>query len=152
MHLKLHIIHPGVFISDTDIEVKHYQWTWQPNQMFPNYNTKAFNDTMNNLEETSSIAIDYVNHEIKIKQDSQEQARLATQELIQEEKDSENIQIHSDITFWLLIAMILILAIVATYFATKNMIQRKVRNSRREPSREIIPISIVFKNCFILNN
>ena len=120
MQLRLHNIHPGSFTSDTDIETKHFQWTWKPNQMFPHYNTKAFNDTMNSLEESSSIAIDYINHEIKIRQDNEEKARNATLDLIQEEKDKENIQIHSDTTFWILISFILIIATIAAYLYIKN--------------------------------
>jgi hypothetical protein len=52
------------------MEVKHFQWKWDPTQMFPNFNTKAFNNTMNSLKETSAISIDYINHEVKLKMNS----------------------------------------------------------------------------------
>ena len=50
MHLKTHNIHPGSSISDMDMEVKHFQWKWDPAQMFPYFNTKAFHNTMNSLK------------------------------------------------------------------------------------------------------
>ena len=147
MHLRSHVINPGNYIADTDIEVKHFQWTWQPDQMFPNYNTKAFNDTMNSLEITSSIAIDYINHEINLKQNSELNARKSTIKLFQELKASENVQVHSDITFYILIAVLCICAIIIAYVAKKfypNIV-------KREPHKTDTPIikqTLTTQNCY----
>ena len=39
MHLREHIIHPGSSILDKGTEVKHYQWSWNPEELFPHFNT-----------------------------------------------------------------------------------------------------------------
>ena len=87
MHLKTHNIHPGSSISDMDMEVKHFQWKWDPAQMFPNFNTKAFNNTMNSIKETSAVSIDYINHEVNLKMDSDKESEDSAKHLIQELKE-----------------------------------------------------------------
>ena len=58
---------PGSSIPDSDVEVKHFKWDWNPTNLFPNYNTKAFNSTMNSLRESSSMSIDYINNEVSLR-------------------------------------------------------------------------------------
>ena len=116
MHLKTHIIHPGSYTQDTDVEIKHFQWMWNPHQMFPHYNTKAFNATMNSLKETGSISIDYINHEVKLKKDSQEESNDSTKDLIQELKDSETGLVHPNISFIVLMTIILLGSVSAIYY------------------------------------
>ena len=49
---QTHIIHPESNIADSDVEVKHFQWDWNLTQLFPNFNTKAFNSIMKSLRES----------------------------------------------------------------------------------------------------
>ena len=114
MHLKTHKIHPGSSISDTVMEVKHFQWKWDPSQMFPNFNTKAFNNTMNSLKETGAISIDYINHEVKLKMNSDIESEDSTKDLIQELKEENHV--HLNILFYLIIMFIIICIIGAIVF------------------------------------
>ena len=59
--------------------------------MFPNFNTKAFNDTMNSLKETSAISIDCINHEVNLKMDSDKESKDSAKDLIQELKEENHV-------------------------------------------------------------
>ena len=135
MHLKTHIIHPGTYIADTDIEVKHFQWTWQPSHIFPNFNTKAFNNTMNSLEDTSSIEIDYINHEIKMKRDNEIESRNLTLQLIQEPKNIGNIRIPSEINLAFLITLFIMNATVIVYIVKRDFYP-KTKTSKQQAMQD----------------
>ena len=68
--------------SGWHMEVKHFQWRWEPTQIFPNFNTKAFNNT--SLKETSAISIDFINHEVNLKMNSDKESEDSAKDLIQE--------------------------------------------------------------------
>ena len=131
MHLKTHIIHPGSSISDASMEVKHFQWKWDPTQIFPNFNTKAFNNTMNSLKETGAISIDYINHEVKLKMNSDIESKDSAKDLIQELKEDQHV--HPNTIFYLIIIFIIICLIGAFIFVyiNRDNIIRPVYNRRR---------------------
>ena len=76
---------------------------------------------MNSLEETSSIAIDYINHEIKMKRDNDIAAHNATIQLIQ--GIYESFTFTPDINFILNIVLFISQACTIAYLV---IIQREV--------------------------
>ena len=70
---------------------------------------------MDSLEERSSFAIDYINHEIKLKADSELRAINSTKELLQEFKEKEDIQVHPEITLHIQITTLIMFAIVLLF-------------------------------------
>ena len=125
MHLKTHVIHPGSYVPDTDIEVKHFQWTWEPSHLFPSFNTKAFNSTMKSLKESTSISIQYINNEVRLKQDSEIESIDTTKALIQEHKEKENIQVHPNIVFYISITIIIIVFVICAMMVKMYYIIRR---------------------------
>jgi hypothetical protein len=67
--------------------------------MFLNYNDNVFQTTLNSLNESSTITIDYINKEVKLRKDSIEINRIKTKQLISEIKTTEDIHVHSKIIF-----------------------------------------------------
>ena len=132
MHLKTHKIHPGSSISDTVMEVKHFQWKWDPSQMFPNFNTKAFNNTMNSLKETGAISIDYINHEVRLKMNSDIESEDSAKDLIKELKEENHV--HPNILFYLIIVFIIICIFGAIVYIhlNKNNIRPYLLYKRRQ--------------------
>ena len=132
MHLKTHKIHPGSSISDTVMEVKHFQWKWDPSTMFPNFNTKAFNNTMNSLKETGAISIDYINHEVKLKMNSDIESKDSAKDLIQELKEENHV--HPNILFYLVIMFIImcIIGAIVYIYLNKNNIRPFQLYKRRQ--------------------
>ena len=88
----MHIIHPGSSIPDLDVEVKHFKWDLNPTQLFPNFNTKAFNSTMNSLRESSSMTIDYINHEVSLKINSDIEWQDSAKDLNEELEEESHVQ------------------------------------------------------------
>ena len=118
MHLREHIIHPGNSILDSDREVKHFQWPWDPEQLFPHFNTKAFNHTLNSLREEVSLTIDYINHETTLRQNSDDINSQTVREEIQNLKNENDI--HPNYTLYILIAFIVTIIIIATILCKLN--------------------------------
>ena len=54
--------------------------------MFPDYNDNAFQSTLNSLNESITITIDYINKEVKLKKDSAIENNHKTKKLISELK------------------------------------------------------------------
>ena len=86
--------------------------------MFPNFNTKAFNITMNSLKEASSITINYKNHEVNLKMNSDKESEDSAKDLIQELKEENNI--HLNILLYLFIILFVICLICASMYIVKN--------------------------------
>ena len=55
-----------------DNEVTMQEWDWTPLQMFPLYNTTAFNQIISYLHETDTVTIAYMNQVIKIINNSEQ--------------------------------------------------------------------------------
>ena len=55
-----------------DNEVTMQEWDWTPLQMFPLYNTTAFNQIISYLQETDTVTISYLNHVIKLINNSEQ--------------------------------------------------------------------------------
>jgi hypothetical protein len=49
------------------LEIKHYKWIKDNNAMFPEYTNKAFQKTLDSLNTSTSVTIDYINKEVKIR-------------------------------------------------------------------------------------
>ena len=130
MHLREHIIQPGNFILDSVTDVKHFQWPWKPDEIFPRFNTKAFNETLNSLSEEISLTIDYINQETKLRQNSDDSFTQSIREEIQNIKEQNDI--HPNITLYILISFI-ISAIIITIVLFKlycNSIKASVTRHR----------------------
>jgi hypothetical protein len=80
MHLHKHIIWPGSYIEQTNLEIKHFKWIWKNKAMFPKYKNNAFKTTLNSLNESTTITIDYINQEVKLKKDSIELNKIKTKQ------------------------------------------------------------------------
>ena len=118
MHLREHIIHPGSSILDTDSEVKHFQWSWNPEELFPYFNTEAFNHTLYSLRDEVSLTIGYINHETKLRQNSDDKNSQSVKEEITNLKN-EN-EIHPNYTLYILIAFIIVILIIAIVLCKLN--------------------------------
>ena len=70
MHLCTHTIWPGSYLEQTALEIKHFKWICDNNDMFPNFNDEAFQSTLNSLNESNTITIDCINKEVKLRKDS----------------------------------------------------------------------------------
>ena len=108
MHLRTHTIWPGYYIEQTELEIKHFKWIWDNNAMFPDFNDNAFQSTLNSLNESSTITIDCINKEVKLKKDSAIENNYKTKQLISELKNTEDIHVHPNITFYLFLILLLI--------------------------------------------
>ena len=148
MHLKTHNIHPGSSISDTSMEVKHFQWKWDPAQMFPNFNTKAFNNTMNSLKETGAISIDYINHEVRQKLNNDKESEDSAKDLIQELKEENHV--HPNILLYIVIIVIIIgLTCAFVYIVmNKNNIRPYILYKRRQLTQVPIASNVEAKTRF----
>jgi hypothetical protein len=51
---------------------------WENIDIFPNNNNNAFQNTLNSLNESSTITIDYINQEVKLRKDSIESNEIKT--------------------------------------------------------------------------
>ena len=74
--------------------------------MFPNFNTKAFNITMNSLKEASSITINYKNHEVNLKMNSDKESEDSAKDLFKELKEENHV--HWNILLYLFIILLTI--------------------------------------------
>ena len=83
--------------------------------MFPNFNTKAFNNTMSSLKEASAISIDYINHDVNLKINSDKESEDSVKDLIQELKE-ENL-VHPNILLYLVIIVFIVGLICASMHA-----------------------------------
>ena len=104
----MHTIWPGSYIEQTELEIKHFQWISENNAMFPDYNDNAFQTTLNSLNESNTIMIDYINQEVKLKKDSLLENKQKTRQLIRELKNTEDIHVHPNIIFYLFIVLFII--------------------------------------------
>jgi hypothetical protein len=100
MHLRTHTIWPGSYLEETELEIKHYNWIWENIDMFPNYNDNAIQTTLNILNKSSIITIDYINKEVKLRKDIIELNKIKTKQLISEIKNTEDIHVHPNIIFY----------------------------------------------------
>ena len=64
-------------------------------------------------QEETSISIAYISHKVILKRDSQVEYNDSAKTLIKELKDIENIQVHPNITFYVLITLFLIAFIIS---------------------------------------
>ena len=76
--------------------------------MFPDYNDNAFQTTLNSLNASSTITIDYIDQEIKLTKDSFSEIKQTTQKLISELKNTEDIHVHPNIIFYLFLVLFII--------------------------------------------
>jgi hypothetical protein len=127
MHLRAHTIWPRSYIRQTELEIKHYKWIWNNNAMFPDYTDNAFKTTLDSLNTTTSVTIDYINKEVKIRKDSAQENNLKTMQLLSELKNTNDIHVHPNTTFYLFITSILvfIFIILAYYFKNNHPIAGK---------------------------
>jgi hypothetical protein len=65
MHLRTHTIWPRSYIRQTELEIKHYKWILDNNAMFPEYVDKSFQTSLDSLNTTISVTIDYINKKQK---------------------------------------------------------------------------------------
>jgi hypothetical protein len=49
------------------LEIKHLKWIWENNAWFPDSNDNAFQTTLDSINASTSIAIDYINKETNLK-------------------------------------------------------------------------------------
>jgi hypothetical protein len=96
----------GSYIEQTELETKHFKWIWENNAMFPNFKDKAFQTTLNSLNEQTTITIDFMNKEVKLGKDSLKENSENTQ-LISEIKNAEDIHVHPNIIFNLFLKLLL---------------------------------------------
>jgi hypothetical protein len=82
MQLLTHTIWPVSYLEQTELEKKHYKWIWENIDVFPNYNDNAFQTTLNGLNESSTITIDYINKEVKLRKGSIQWNKIKTKQLI----------------------------------------------------------------------
>ena len=106
--------------------------------MFPNYNDNAFISTLNSLNESCTITIDYINKEVKLKKDNTIENNQKTKQLISELRNTEDIHIHPNIIFYLFFTLFLISCTVnfALYYKFIRPIARK-RNLSPTSNNEI---------------
>jgi hypothetical protein len=60
----------------------------------------------------SSVTIDHINKEVKIRKDSAQENNLKTMQLLTELKNTNDIRVHPNITFYLFIASTFIIIII----------------------------------------
>ncbi len=84
---------------------------------------------MNSLKETGAISIDYINHEVKLKMNSDIESEDSAKDLIQELKEDQHV--HPNTLFYLVIIFIIICLIGAFVYINRNNIIRPVYNRRR---------------------
>ncbi len=127
MHLRRHTIWPGSYIEQTELEIKHYKWFWNNNDMFPDYSDSAFQTTLNSLNNSNTITIDYINKEVKLKKDSSKEFNNKTKQLISDLKNTEDIHVHPNITFYLFLILLIISIVtnLALYYKFIHPIARK---------------------------
>ena len=127
MHLRTHTIWPGSYIEQAELEIKHYKWFWNNNDMFPDYSDSAFQTTLNSLNSSNTITIDYINKEVKLKKDSAKEFNNKTKQLISDLKNTEDIHVHPNITFYLFLILFIIsiVTILALYYKFIRPIARK---------------------------
>ena len=118
MLLKTHIIHPGSSILDLDVEVKHFKWDWNPTQLFPNFNTKAFNSIMNSLRESSSMSIEYINQKVSLRINSDIESQDSAKDLLKNEKEESHM--HPNVLLYLFFILLIFGLIGASDFIVKN--------------------------------
>jgi hypothetical protein len=78
MHLCKHTIWPGSYLEQTKLEIKHLSGF---GKMFPNYNNNALQTTLNSPNESSTITINYINQEGKLRKVSTEFSKIKTKKL-----------------------------------------------------------------------
>jgi glucose/arabinose dehydrogenase len=52
------------------LDIEHFKWIWENDAKFPEYNDNAFQTTLKSRNESSTITIDYINQEVKLRKDS----------------------------------------------------------------------------------
>jgi hypothetical protein len=82
---------------------------------------------LDSLNTSTSVTIDYINKEVNIRKVSAKENNLKTMQLLSELKNTNDIQVHPNITFYLLITSIFIsiFIISACYFKLYQPIARK---------------------------
>ena len=106
--------------------------------MFPDYNDNAFQTTLNSLNNSNTITIDYINKEVKLKKDSSKEFNNKTKQLISDLKNTEDIHVHPNITFYLFFILLIISIVtnLALYYKFIHPIARQ-RNLSPTNSNEI---------------
>ena len=122
--------------------------TVQQAQMFPNFNTKAFNNTMNSLKETGAISIDYINHEVRQKLNNDKESEDSAKDLIQELKEENHV--HPNILLYIVIIVIIIgLTCAFVYIVmNKNNIRPYILYKRRQLTQVPIASNVEAKTRF----
>ena len=64
-HSKKHTIDPDTNTVDYDSEAIHYKWSWELNELFPNFHLKEFSDTVQDLQNTTNISFDYLKQAVE---------------------------------------------------------------------------------------
>jgi hypothetical protein len=108
MNLCKHTIWPGSYIEKNELEIRHFKWIQENNAMFPNYNDNVFQTTLNSCNESTTITIDYIKQELKLRKDSIEANSIKTKQLLNEIKSGEDIHEHTNITFYSFFTLFLI--------------------------------------------
>ena len=126
--LKTHVIHPDSYITETDSEVKHFNWIWNTSTMFPGYNLKAFNNTLNSLRGTS-ISIDYLNNQVSLRNDIVSESKEDVKELLH--NISKNEHVHPNITFYISMIVFGTVAIILLFVILKQC------NTRSSSSQDV---------------
>ncbi len=67
--------------------------------MFPNYNDNASQTTPNSLNESTTINLDFINQEVKLRKNSMEANNIKTIQLISEIKNTGCIHVYLNIIF-----------------------------------------------------
>jgi hypothetical protein len=87
---------------------------------------------LDSLSTTTSVTIDFINKEVKIRKDSTQENNLKTMQLLIELQSTNDIHVHPDIIFYLFITSIFINDIkvtVASIQVFKYTLQQKLKTS-----------------------
>jgi hypothetical protein len=90
--------------------------------MFPEYTDRTYQITFDSLNTTTSVPIDHINKEAKIIKDSAKENNLNTMQLMSELKNTEDIHVRPNNTFYLFLMsiFIFIFIILTRYYFNKH--------------------------------
>ena len=156
MHLRKTTIQPESYTEQLEWETKHFKWIWTNNTMFPNYNDNAFKTILKSLNVSSTINIDYINQQVQLRKDILSEIKQNTKTLISEIKNTQDIHVHPNITFYSFLILLIFSFTVnsALYFkfihpiacnpkfspSNSNQVELSIVKNRKTPTSIIVPI------------